>query len=490
MLRIHIQLFVVVIVFTQCCLSVAQGQDVYPPMIKLGEFEGHAGVSWIPRFLGEQDAVIMSFNRGERPRFVRINALDSIDRVASDPNDVFIMPFHRGDVNGDGVDDYAGWAYTCIVSQPDGSFRRVHQEGSSSYFQDFDLDGMVDGAMYYSQKQTFFSWGDREQPLSQRSYVRYPELRLQPGWQFPEDGIRQGIALFRVGGTTWLVEKYSEQAAGFPEISQAKIAFHRINPDDLARHADTITCLEGSIVWDAMPEEIVQPYVYSFETSFTILDHGKLLHIVTEDTVTWRRQTPRFCVDDEHSPARIGYSSTGYFRHSVVFQRVERFDFGLSHACNAVILYGYSEADSSFQQNAAVSIPSFGDSLARLDGASPFPDITGDGKPELAIVVRRKDVPTVMIYDPYGTLTHTSGDARDVLQPAPPYASRETLRWTAPGEGIVNVTIVDLSGRILQERKTDAATLQTGISMTLPSGPLGVRFTCCGTTYSYVVGIQ
>ena len=155
MLRDQIRLFVAVIVITQCCCtSLAQGQDTYPPMIKLGEFEGYAGVSWIPRFMGEEDAVIMSYQPRSLRRFVRVHSIDSVESVQPDTNWITAIPFHRGDVNGDGVDDYVGWAYACVLSQPDGSFKRVHRDGSSRYFQDFDRDGMEDGVTYQSDRKS------------------------------------------------------------------------------------------------------------------------------------------------------------------------------------------------------------------------------------------------------------------------------------------------------------------------------------------------
>jgi len=464
-------------------------------MIKLGEFEGYAGVSWIPRFMGEEDAVIMSYQPRALPRFVRVVDIDSVSSVEPDTNFVFVVPFHRGDVNGDGVDDYVGWAFASVLSQPDGSFRRVHRDGSSQYYQDFDKDGMEDGVTYEDEVSTYFQWGDRAAPLTRRSYVRYPKLIFRDGWHKAETFSRRAIALFRVGGTTWFVEKYREEFRGFPELYQDKIAFHRVNPEDLARHADTITCLDGSIVWDARPGEMYEPYVYSFDSTFTVIDHGRQLHVVTEDTVIWRRQQEKFFPLDEYTPERFGYCARRNMSISMINQRTELFDIGRSRAYNAIVLYEYSEAESCFVQISAMSLPALTHDDDVYDGASPFPDLTGDGKPELAVLVRRNTGFTVQIFDPYGTMaTSVSGTVTSAL-PEAPVLTRESIRWTAPDDvllegSVIRLAVVDMTGRTLAQRTTDATTLRSGLAMSFPVGPVAVRFTCGESVFSYVVVIQ
>jgi len=462
-------------------------------MIKLGEFEGYAGVSWIPRFMGEEDAVIMSYQPRSLRRFVRVHSIDSVESVQPDTNWITAIPFHRGDVNGDGVDDYVGWAYACVLSQPDGSFKRVHRDGSSRYFQDFDRDGMEDGVTYQSEPLTYFVWGDRATPLARRSYVRYPKLIFRDGWHKAETFSRRAIALFRVGGTTWFVEKYREEFRGFPELYQDKIAFHRVNPEDLARHADTITCLDGSIVWDAEANESYSPYIYSFDSSFTTIDHTQLVHHVTEDTVY--RSPGRRGLVERGTPSRIGYCASDRILASHITQRDTNFDFGFLRSIPAMVLLEYSANDSCFVERAVFSLEDIEAEDVFYVGASPFPDLTGDGKPELAVVIRRKNVPSVQIFDPYGTMATSVSGTGTPAQPAAPVLTRESIRWIAPDDvlhlgSVIRLGVVDMTGRTLAQRTTDAVTLRSGLAMSFPVGPVAVRFTCGESVFSYVVVIQ
>lgn len=487
---------------TSLALGVVRAQPPETVMPFLGRFQ--VAKSWdlpalIPKFKDGKDWLFMPVVDGqEKPlriwRFASLEDSTHVDFVNlrdwEFPAYQFLADKIRfGDVNGDGRADYGGGRRYWLISNDTG--HALVEIDTAAYWRydgdvyDFDGDGYDDIV-----GDTAIRWGAAVAPLSTSSRVSVESFVPERNKKFFALGSARGVPFL-------IVESFAEDRSCIGDTSRSYhyeyARYARLNGEDVANHRSEITIEPSSVrllsgayrLWcnvgcegcSGKPQQYTGTHwpisrMYRFRRGGNVhLEDWRFDNRITVTDTGVRWPTPAspfasfvgiglggmsatFLIDDHD----IGWlydpiaSQTGWFG-----RRLALVEFADSTANQLSIRSYLTTPDSLFSK--------FSEWSPSRYHFFRFPDITNDGRAELAIAYNDALSPTwnVDIYDAFGALPATSVESESkTTAPSLGFVLRDhRALWTGAKAQQYVVRSFDLVGRLLRVDLAEGSQLST-----------------------------
>jgi hypothetical protein len=415
------------------------------------------------------------------------------------------------DINGDGRSEIFGSETHYIRSTPTGHVIDSVEVGvlGGDFGADFDGDG------YGEVGGSHIFWGDSTVSLSERSIVAWQTgLPAMPAWASSRGTYPFGT--FGAQGSVFTLVKTVFRNDPHPNDTTSRITMTvqrlmRLRADDIASHADTVRVDTTwtpqdfvHITQQASGSNHVRHVGYQWP-SLELAYHRNGRFILESGGPGSSGYAMRCVVDslgmtcDTTTRSDTSWGTIGISSGTYINDPLEPDDYGGGSIGSTTVrmIHAFPHPDSLFLSiQKVIDFPDSLDAIARErpgGGLFRFPDITGDGRRELALVYEHVTLgPVIDIFDIWGAVvTGTGGGGGAVRGSIEPTVSEGRLRWSGGSDGPTVVRLYDTAGRLLRSTTIDGLELAIrGVDCTGLQGPVAVSFTTAQGTTSHTVLVE